>query len=75
MKMQRIDEIFKKYSGNKLDFGKMTICENCEEGIPFVSRTSKNNGVVGYVEMLNNINPYPEGAITVSLGEPVKNFV
>jgi hypothetical protein len=65
MKMKPINKLFKVQSGNKLDYGKMIIKEG---GIPFVSRTSQNNGVVGFVEEINGIKPFSEGLITVSLG-------
>lgn len=63
--MVKLNELFSVTYGTKFDWNKMT-----EEkgGIAFVSRTSKNNGVVGYVERYNDQNPYPSGAITVSLG-------
>lgn len=63
--MTRIDKIFRVRPGNKLDFGKMTIQS---DGIAFVSRTSQNNGVVGFVEEINGTKPFPAGLITVSLG-------
>lgn len=63
--MKKLSEIFHIYSGNKLDFNKMTTSKN---GISFVSRTSKNNGVVAYVEEIGTVKPFNEGLITVSLG-------
>lgn len=63
--MKRVDDLFNIYSGNKLDFGKMN---ETKDGIAFISRTSKNNGVVGYVEEILNVPPYKKGLITVSLG-------
>lgn len=38
------------------------------DGISFVSRSSRSNGVVGRVEKLGNVEPYNSGLITVSLG-------
>jgi len=43
----------------------------CFEGINFVSRTSKNNGVSGKVRIIKNINPMPDGVITVAGGGSV----
>lgn len=63
--MKKISQLFKLSYGNKFDYGKMNPSDN---GIAFVSRTSKNNGLVGYVERYNDIDPYPEGLISVSLG-------
>jgi hypothetical protein len=65
MRMKKIDELFSVRSGNKLDYGVMT---PKLDGVAFVSRTSQNNGVVGYVEEINGIKPFDEGLITVSLG-------
>lgn len=63
--MVKLNELFNITYGTKFDWNKMT---EEKDGIAFVSRTSKNNGVVGYVERYNDQNPYPSGAITVSLG-------
>lgn len=65
MKMVKLNELFDISYGTKFDWNKMTEEQN---GIAFVSRTSKNNGVVGYVERFNDQDPYPSGTITVSLG-------
>lgn len=65
MKMVKLNELFDISYGTKFDWNKMTEEQN---GIAFVSRTSKNNGVVGYVERYNDQDPYPSGTITVSLG-------
>jgi hypothetical protein len=45
---------------------KMSSNTNAE--IAFVSRSSKNNGVVGYVNAIDGITPIASGAITVTLG-------
>lgn len=63
--MVKLNELFDISYGTKFDWNKMTEEQN---GIAFVSRTSKNNGVVGYVERYNDQEPYPSGTITVSLG-------
>jgi hypothetical protein len=65
MKTMQIKDLFQVTSGNKLDFGKMATTEN---GVAFVSRSSRNNGVVGYVEKIGNVSPFESGLITVSLG-------
>lgn len=63
--MKELKDLFDITYGTKFDWNKMS-----EEkgGIAFVSRTSKNNGVVGYVERYKDIEPYEQGLITVSLG-------
>lgn len=60
-----LSNIFNVLSGNKLDFGKMRCVKG---GIPFISRTSKNNGMVGLVERIDDSKPFRAGLITVSLG-------
>ena len=69
--MVRIDAIFEIFYGVSLEY------QNCEElsfiqgGIPFVSRTSKNNGVVGYVDLIEGITPNPANTISVACGGSV----
>ena len=63
-----ISKLFTIVSGNKLDFGKMTLKK---DGVAFVSRTAQNNGVVGFVEYLKGVHTFNAGLITVSLGGTV----
>lgn len=63
--MIKLSELFDITYGTKFDWNKMT---EEKDGIAFVSRTSKNNGVVGYVEKYDDHEPYNSGLITVSLG-------
>lgn len=37
-----------------------------ENGIPFVSRTSKNNGIVAFVELMDDVKPNPPNTISVA---------
>ena len=46
-------------------------CEQTENGVWFVSRTSKNNGIAARVEQLKDLEPMPAGAITVALSGSV----
>lgn len=41
------------------------------DGINFVSRTAKNNGVSAQVELIPGIDPLPSGTMTVALGDSV----
>ena len=67
--MAKLSDIFDVTYGTKLDFNKMIISENKEENyINFVSRTSKNNGVVCKVSKYQDKEPLEEGLITVTLG-------
>lgn len=60
--MIELQELFTPVYGVNLEHNKMI---ESQEGIPFVSRTSQNNGVVGYVDKLEGIKPNP--AMTISL--------
>lgn len=64
--MTKVSDIFFIKSGNKFDYSKMQISNN--SNINFVSRTSQNNGVVSKVDKISNVEPFPAGLITVSLG-------
>ena len=63
--MKKVNELFNVLSGSKLDFGKMI---PDEAGVAFVSRSSRNNGIVGFVEPVEGAKIFMEGSITVSLG-------
>ena len=54
--------------GNKLDRVKMT---KEEPSVNFVGRGSMSNGVVDYVDIIENIEPYKAGSLTLSLGGSV----
>ncbi|MDA2092232.1 restriction endonuclease subunit S [Bacillus cereus] len=66
--MPKLSDLFEITYGNKLDFNKMTVVEEGEEGVHFVGRSSQNHGVTATVKLLKGIKPYEEGLITVSLG-------
>lgn len=63
--MIELQDIFDIKYGTKLDLNKL---ELDVDGINFVSRTSKNNGVSAKVTRKPDIKPMPSGAISVSLG-------
>lgn len=52
--------------GNKFDYNKMV--ESSDMNIAFVSRTASNNGVCGWVEPVDGVEPYPANCITIALG-------
>lgn len=64
-KVININQIFDISYGNKLDMCQMTLSPT---GIPFVTRTSTNNGVGGVVEPLEGVEPYPAGSLSIALG-------
>lgn len=66
--MVELNSLFRIEYGNQFDLSKMALCVNEVEHINFVSRASKNFGVVARVEKFNLIDPYPSGLITVTLG-------
>lgn len=51
--------------GNKLDYSAMSF-DNPK--INFIGRSADNEGVMGKVDVLPDITPYPPGCITVALG-------
>lgn len=65
MTYMRVDSLFDLKNGNSFELIDMQINKNSE--VNFVSRTSSNNGVVGSVEKVNGIEPYPAGTISVAL--------
>ena len=66
MKLLPLNSIFDIQYGNQLDLYKLDINDASE--IAFVSRSSNNLGVVANVERIDNIDPFPAGLITVTLG-------
>jgi hypothetical protein len=66
--MKQLDELFKIRNGNGLE---LISCTEVHDGICFVSRTSRNNGVVARVELLDDVEPMPANAITVALSGSV----
>jgi hypothetical protein len=68
MKLIKLSEYFEIKYGVNLEFQNMKLCN---KGIPFVSRTEKNNGITGFVEKINNIIPNPRNTISVACGGSV----
>ena len=64
----KLSDIFDIKSGKSLE---LINCEEIENGICFVSRTSANNGIVARVKELDDVAPMPANAITVALGGSV----
>jgi len=71
--MKKISDIFVVKYGNSLSLSKLKTDRN---GINFVSRGSKNNGVVTKVKRIEGVATLPINTITVSLGGSVlESFV
>ena len=61
--MKRLDEIFDIWYGVNLE---VVNCEEDVQGIPFVARTTKNNGITTYVKTIEDIKPNPEHTLSVA---------
>lgn len=59
------ENLFEIFSGTKLDKRNMTTLEPV---INFVGRSNLNNGVSEKVDLIDNIEPYKSGDITLALG-------
>ncbi len=65
MKLIKLSEIFTVTYGTKFDMNKMTVGLN--SNIAFISRSSKNNGIVAFVDKFSSKEPLQPGLITVTL--------
>jgi|CXWL01.1.fsa_nt_gi hypothetical protein len=63
-----IDDLFKVVYGHSLELNRLTRSEN---GVNFISRTSKCNGVSAVVNPIPGLAPAPSGLITVACGGSV----
>lgn len=52
-------------SGTKLDKAKMS---NKNPSVNFVGRANANNGVTDYIDLIDGLEPYESGLMTISLG-------
>lgn len=66
--MEPVKNLFNVVYGVNLELNKMELDPN---GINFVSRTAKNNGVSAKVKKIDKIIPIPSGMITVAGGGSV----
>lgn len=66
--MKKVSDVFDVIYGVNLEYYNM---EPDENGIPFVSRTSRNNGVVGRVARMAKVDPNPKNTISVAVGGSV----
>jgi hypothetical protein len=66
--MQPVSELFEVVYGVNLELNKLELDPN---GVNFVSRTAKNNGVSAKVKRLVDVEPIPAGMITVAGGGSV----
>ena len=68
MKLVSVSDLFEVKYGSNLELNKQTIDS---EGVSFVSRTAKNNGVSARVCTIEGLNPLPAGSITIACGGSV----
>ena len=68
MRTVKLSELFDIKYGTNLE---LNACEQDENGINFVSRTAKNNGVSAKIKRNNKKEPIPAGTISVALGGTV----
>lgn len=61
--MKRLDEIFDIWYGVNLE---VVNCEVVENGIPFVSRQSVNNGIVCHVKQIDGLQPNPANTLSIA---------
>ena len=66
--MKKLCEIFDYWYGVNLE---LINCIEDKNGIPFVSRTSKNNGVVAKVKIIDSVNPNPAKTLSLAGGGSV----
>ncbi len=63
--MKRLDELFETRYGTSLELNRLREVE--DGGIPFVARSTRNNGVTARVEPLEDVPPIEPGTLTVAL--------
>lgn len=68
MKLVPLSSLFNVTYGINLELNKMTIADN---GIPFVGRSDRNNGVTARVSLIAGIQPNPAGTLSVAGGGSV----
>jgi len=66
--MKKLSEIFDFWYGVNLE---LINCETIPNGIPFVSRTSNNNGVVARVAPIEGVDPNPPHTLSLAGGGSV----
>lgn len=66
--MVQVQEVFEVFPGNDLVLSSLQF-DRC--GIPFVARTSKNNGVTARVALISDVTPSPAHSLSVACGGSV----
>lgn len=66
--MKKLSDLFDHWYGANLE---LVNCQINDKGIPFVSRTSNNNGVVARVELIPGVEPNPAHTLSLAGGGSV----
>ena len=73
MKLVQVSELFEVAYGTNLELNAL---EEHVEGVPFVSRSSQNNGVTARVAPVPGVEPIQAGVLSVALGgSPMSTFL
>lgn len=64
--MIEVSDIFDVQYGNSFELNRLTEVDY-NQGVPFISRTTTNNGISAYVKLIDNIPPFPAGELTCAL--------
>jgi hypothetical protein len=64
--MPKISELFSLEYGHSLELNRVDQVD-CPDGINFVGRAARNNGVTARIAPIPNLAPAPAGTITVAL--------
>jgi len=64
----KVSDLFEVVYGSNLELNRLTVDH---QGVNFVSRTSRNNGISGRVTRLPDLEPIPGGVLTVAGGGSV----
>lgn len=70
MKLVPLSELFEVVYGHQLDLNKMQRTSD-PDGVAFVNRTARHNGVVATVKRIDAVAPSPAGVLTIALGGSV----
>lgn len=68
MKLVKVSSLFDVFYGVNLELNKMALDP---EGVNFVSRSARNNGVSARVRLVEGVSPIPAGVLTVAGGGSV----
>ncbi len=72
MELTKLSNIFDIKYGNGFElYNFKSYSKRIKNTIPFIARTSRNNGIAAFVEIMNDVEPFQSGLITVSVSGSV----